>query len=1071
MIHWKLALQTSIACLCTLCFIPHQAFSMRQARGAKPAAASPRREPRTPAPLHTKIAGRDFWTAPLDKHNTYDHNELNRVIGEGYNVYFPNYGKPWLTDGPIYGFGPTSRYLGGESGGLGVGQPLAELLSHPYYQGPLVMLTGKMKKLLPKSYVALTGILDASAGKRFGIATHGGRQYLLHWGAGFQLSGAAGHGRAWTDDLYTIALAAVPAQKGTPSGKFTNAEFFGIGSRLENDARPFLFYCEDGIYRFSYRTADDRRLSVRWKDPGTPGPRRFFIMLDVKRTVYPRLINIYMDSGKGPLLVERLDKRPDETPPGVGLDSPLGFPFSFGWCESVMQWQGRKFEESNDWILAGAHFESGLTYADGSSFSGGQPGRLYRADNRAAWGRSPAKDGFNDGSAFYTVRSSTGALLPLESDGETAPFEAPVLAGDSKRSVAFLANEVFAENAVVNFKIENISLNAREKNTPQCIADGGPALVLGWVLNLELKGCSLKSGTHGFTTSMGGPNVYTLTAHDTTFFGSYIPIYIQNVSMQIKDAYDVSPGWRYGLVMSGSRLTINDMFFPGSGKMRNYILATRQVHDNGPNALLIDGLIEDNEGSPYPSEAMIRADGCDRLIVSNSEPAQLARPSATNPTGAYFAVLGPTRQGFVDIRDTAVFTSTNAQTHGVIKVESPNWFGKVEDWTQTAAPLMDDDGAPGHRVETLSRNYPFGIPPAGSWGVGAVSRCLSAPPGAAIEFSCSSRGRYGTLTLPAWSVVRSHNPPGSNAIAGYIASGLAFDLGLSSEGCALWPGSHLVLKALFGGAERSPVKLHLGLCSNWLDRTGVRAAEIRPDDRADGKRETKPTPTGYKRSPASFALQSGRWSLQSEASLGTSLQAWNVQETDDGSPSPEPIGYWILADGASGENRIAWGRLKTPIKVSSKGEKVVIPAGSLGVENATSNLGGWTKHGFDEVVALLLASKPPTPPRRWLFGLSSSPIGQDGSGITEPKGAGYRRVEIANTAENFNPPADGFVTNKTAIAFPKPQGAWGVLSHWFLADPAGKVWAAGPLPVPAEVRSSAAPAPSFAPGAFMAGIF
>ena len=601
------------------------------------------------------------------------------------------------------------------------------------------------------------------------------------------------------------------------------------------------------------------------------------------------------------------------------------------------------------------------------------------------------KDGFNDAYAFFTRRRSTGSLLPLDAEGGDAPVEVPALAGDDARSIGFLVNDRFSTNPIVRFKIENLSINAREKNSEQAIADGGPALVLGWVLDLALRSCILKSGCHAFITSMGGPNVYTISARDTNFLGSYIPIYIQNTIMSIDEAYDMGFGYKYNIVMSGSRLSIRNMFFLYPGSLTNYILATQQVYDNGPNGLVIDGLMDDNEGSPNPSEAWIRADNCDRLIVSNSEPAQLPRSGHENPEGGCFAVLGRTRRGYVDIRSSPIFTTSNSQGRAIVKVESPNWYGKVEGWSQTDSPLLDDDAAGGHRIETLSRNYAFGVPTAGTWGVGAVSRCISAPPGAAIEFSCSSRGRYGTGTLPSWSVSRTHYAPNSNSLAAYIASGLAFDLGQSSEGYVLQPAAHDVLKSLFGGANRTPPRLHLGLCSNWLDRTGLRAAELKAEDRSDGKRETKPTATGYKRSPAEFALASGKWTLQAEALFGPSLQAWNVHRFGNSEPSPRPIPYWILADGPTGENRIAWGQLKSPLEVSSSGKKVSLPARGLGVENAASNLGGWTTHGFDEVVSLVLGSKPRETPRQWLIGLSSNPVKLDGTGATEPKGSGYRR--------------------------------------------------------------------------------
>jgi hypothetical protein len=75
-------------------------------------------------------------------------------------------------------------------------------------------------------------------------------------------------------------------------------------------------------------------------------------------------------------------------------------------------------------------------------------------------------------------------------------------------------------------------------------------------------------------------------------------------------------------------------------------------------------------------------------------------------------------------------------------------------------------------------------------------------------------------------------------------------------------------------------------------------------------------------------------------------------------------------------------------------------------------------------------------PATWYLGMSTSTPNDDGTGFTEPVGAGYARVAITNNATNF-PPATtvGGVTTKrngTKFTFPTPTGLWGLLGHYGL---------------------------------------
>jgi hypothetical protein len=79
------------------------------------------------------------------------------------------------------------------------------------------------------------------------------------------------------------------------------------------------------------------------------------------------------------------------------------------------------------------------------------------------------------------------------------------------------------------------------------------------------------------------------------------------------------------------------------------------------------------------------------------------------------------------------------------------------------------------------------------------------------------------------------------------------------------------------------------------------------------------------------------------------------------------------------------------------------------------------------------------------IGLSTSDPGESGLGLAEPVigGAeGYARVDLTNangigesgwTSDDIDT-ATGSVANAREIIFPSATGAWGILTHWFIAD-------------------------------------
>ena len=78
-------------------------------------------------------------------------------------------------------------------------------------------------------------------------------------------------------------------------------------------------------------------------------------------------------------------------------------------------------------------------------------------------------------------------------------------------------------------------------------------------------------------------------------------------------------------------------------------------------------------------------------------------------------------------------------------------------------------------------------------------------------------------------------------------------------------------------------------------------------------------------------------------------------------------------------------------------------------------------------------------------GLSRAEPGEDGSGLSEPSGIGYARVQTA--ASDWDSASEGVLANAVGILFAQASGDWGTVTHFALFDAAsgGNILAWGEL--------------------------
>lgn len=105
-----------------------------------------------------------------------------------------------------------------------------------------------------------------------------------------------------------------------------------------------------------------------------------------------------------------------------------------------------------------------------------------------------------------------------------------------------------------------------------------------------------------------------------------------------------------------------------------------------------------------------------------------------------------------------------------------------------------------------------------------------------------------------------------------------------------------------------------------------------------------------------------------------------------------------------------------------------------------------------EILDHLFGKGAYTPPTIYIA-VSTADPDEDGSGVAEPVGNGYARVETAGA--DWNAAAAGALDNANAITFPEATGAWGTITHIALYDAGsgGNFLGGGALTVSKSVSS------------------
>ena len=107
-------------------------------------------------------------------------------------------------------------------------------------------------------------------------------------------------------------------------------------------------------------------------------------------------------------------------------------------------------------------------------------------------------------------------------------------------------------------------------------------------------------------------------------------------------------------------------------------------------------------------------------------------------------------------------------------------------------------------------------------------------------------------------------------------------------------------------------------------------------------------------------------------------------------------------------------------------------------------MGSFTDYWENEILDHIFSKGSYTPPAICV-GLSTADPLDDASGLAEPSGNGYTRVQTS--ASHWNAASGGSLDNASDITFDQATGSWGTITHFVLFDAAtgGNMLAHGAL--------------------------
>ncbi|MFM1802617.1 MAG: Stenotrophomonas phage Mendera [Planctomycetota bacterium] len=420
--------------------------------------------------------------------------------------------------------------------------------------------------------------------------------------------------------------------------------------------------------------------------------------------------------------------------------------------------------------------------------------------------------------------------------------------------------------------------------------------------------------------------------------------------------------------------------------------------------------------------------------------------------------------GFVQIEDCAF-----GHEGPVIRVCGKDWQGSVDviRWACADAVVqVDTEVWPDINVKTVHRDMKA-PPNLGGWYAGAHDILITRPPeGGVSAWDCAQSGFEGSTQPPVWMprefrISRRKNVISGNVFPTVYASVVAKHPKMSEDSTLKFGlfqdySAHLILEYLLnrsGNFDRTQAMFAIDpylVNRSFIPRGGLRQTALLNND----ANLWNPAANGRKTNKVELKLQDpnvGAWPVdqhvrrrQASLFIVTGNSNWDYNSVVGvvaGRFQPQPADFF-------------------------DSETITIPAGGLVLANADRE-GSWSTLAQNQILDWVFGNADIPFPSKFYIGLSKTPIGDDGTGLTEISGAGYSRVGISLQGNQFQAHDEYGSTwsNRFDIAFGNPQDDWGPCEWFFLSDSAagGQIWASGPLNQPVVIHGGDQP-PVFTSG-------
>jgi hypothetical protein len=521
----------------------------------------------------------------------------------------------------------------------------------------------------------------------------------------------------------------------------------------------------------------------------------------------------------------------------------------------------------------------------------------------------------------------------------------------------------------------------------------------------------------------------------------------------------INSGGRANNRFRASDVVIDGMFIAGCEANVQFSIARTHAGDNG-GQYQFSNILQDNEGTPYPSRAVIMCEadltGC-YLGLNSVEGAEagfapfLMLDSGSNARNLPSNVINIVNSG-------SMLGSTFVQTNGSA------WSGTFNN-TDTSS----NNGQVPHLIASGARpplrfndsTYPA-PPHGGTWYAGPHRLSVPNPgDGQYTEWRCSKAGTYGTTTPPQWvglnAIQASPQSLASYAMDHTVLATSAF--GGSSYG---WYADNLTasaLQKLIGGSGGQDVSTPTALQFGLATSAPIKAATA-------AMMPTEPTGNGYARGTLTNNLANFP-----AASAGAKANGAAITWPTLTGAIPGVVGVFVTDQ----SNRLlAYVNFTTPQTFAS-GTAPSIPIGGLTFTQIPLNLkGGLTQSGWNQVADCYFGGVALAPPSTWYVGLNTAHAAAS-SAPTEPVGNAYARVGLLNDGAHWLTGFEtGFYVNVTNLVSPvyasPTSTGWGTILGAALFDAAtgGNCWFTGDAPNP--VVAGAGSTPTVATGGLLISI-